>query len=75
MTGNTIFPVDRQGRKYLTREERERFLAAATRESKPEHRTFALVAAHSGARISEVLAPRPADIDLTAGASCSDCRH
>ena len=68
MTGNNISLVDRQGRKYLTREERERFLVAAAREPKPEHQTFALVLAHSGARISEVLALRPADIDLAAGA-------
>ena len=67
MTANTISLVDGRGRKYLTREERERFLQAAARAPKPEHQTFALAMAHSGARISEVLALRPADIDLDAG--------
>ena len=68
MTGNAISLFDRQGRKYLTREERERFLQAAARAPKPEHQTFALTLAHSGARISEALALRPTDIDLDASA-------
>ena len=57
-----------KGRKYLTAEERERFFRAAVRTPKPEHQTFALTVAHSGARLSEVLALRPADIDLDASA-------
>ena len=48
MTGNSFTLVDRQGRKYLTSEERTRFLAAASSEPKPEHQTFALTLAHSG---------------------------
>ena len=68
MTGNTFTLVDRQGRKYLTSEERGRFLAAASREPKPDHQTFALTLAHSGARVSELLALRPVDIDLDATA-------
>ena len=68
MVHGTIQLVDARGRKYLTREERERFLAAAAREGKPDRQTFALTLAHSGARLSEVLALRPADIDLDASA-------
>ncbi len=68
MVQGTIQLIDAKGRKYLTREERDRFLAAATREEKPDRQTFALTLAHSGARLSEVLALRPADIDLNATA-------
>ena len=68
MAQGVIQLVDAKGRKYLTAEERERFLAAAAREARPERQTFALVVAHSGARLSEVLALRPADIDLDAAA-------
>ena len=68
MVHGTIQLVDANGRKYLTREERDRFLAAAAREGEPDRQTFALTLAHSGARLSEVLALRPADIDLDATA-------
>lgn len=68
MVQGTIQLVDAKGRKYLTHQERGRFLAAAAREGKPERQTFALTLAHSGARLSEVLALRPADIDLDASA-------
>lgn len=68
MVHGTIQLVDAKGRKYLTHEERVRFLAAAAREGKPDRQTFALTLAHSGARLSEVLALRPADIDLDATA-------
>lgn len=68
MVQGTIQLVDAKGRKYLTHEERGRFLAAAAREEKPDRQTFALTLAHSGARLSEVLALRPADIDLDAAA-------
>ncbi len=60
--------VDGRGRKYLTAAERARFIAVAAREPKPERQTFALTLAHSGARLSEVLALRSADIDLDAAA-------
>ena len=66
MVQGTIQLVDAKGRKYLTHEERGRFLAAAAREGKPDRQTFALTLAHSGTRLSEVLALRPADIDLDA---------
>ena len=68
MAQGTIRLVDGRGRKYLTAGERERFLAAAAREARPERQTFALVLAHSGARLSEILALRPRDIDLDAAA-------
>ena len=68
MAQGVIELVDAKGRKYLTAEERERFFRAAVRTPKPEHQTFALTVAHSGARLSEVLALRPADIDLDASA-------
>jgi len=68
MVQSTIRLVDGRGRKYLTAGERERFLAAAAREARPERQTFALVLAHSGARLSEILALRPCDIDLDAAA-------
>ena len=68
MVQGAIRLVDGRGRKYLTAEERERFLAAAAREPKPEQQIFALVLTHSGARLSEVLALRPRDIDLDAAA-------
>ncbi len=63
---SAIQHVDAKGRKYLTREERDRFLAAAAREGKRDRQIFALTLAHSGARLSEVLALRPADDHLDA---------
>ena len=59
--------VDGRGRKYLTAEERTRFLEAARRAA-PADQAFALTLAHTGARVSEVLAIRAGDIDLEAGA-------
>ena len=58
--------VDARGRKYLTAEERTRFLAAVGRDARTEVQTFALTLAHTGARISEVLALRACDVDLEA---------
>ena len=68
MAQGVIQLADAKGRKYLTRQERERFLAAAGRAAVPAHQTFALTLAHSGARLSEVLALRACDVDLDAGA-------
>ena len=68
MVQGIIQLVDARGRKYLTRDERDRFLQAATQEREPIRQTFALTLAHTGARLSEVLALRPADIDLDANA-------
>lgn len=53
-------------RKYLTAEERNRFIEAARRQPFPID-TFCLTLAYSGARISEVLALRAGSIDSSAG--------
>ena len=58
--------VDSRGRKYLTADERARFLAAAARAAQPADQTFALTPAHTGARVSEILALRAHDIDTAA---------
>ena len=60
--------VDEHGRKYLTADERRRFIAAAAHVKKPADQTFVLTIAHTGARVSEVLALRALDVDLDAGA-------
>ena len=56
--------VSRTGRKYLSAEERQRFIAAARRAVRPEVQTFALTLTFSGCRISEALALRALDVDL-----------
>ena len=60
--------VDEHGRKYLTADERQRFIAAAAHVRKPVDQTFVLTIAHTGARVSEVLALRAMDVDLDTGA-------
>ena len=60
--------VDDRGRKYLTTDERQRFIRAAAHVRKPLDQTFVLTIAHAGARVSEVLALRALDVDLDAGA-------
>ena len=59
--------VDDRGRKYLTADERRRFIRAAVHVRKPVDQTFVLTIAHTGARVSEVLALRALDVDLDAG--------
>jgi integrase/recombinase XerD len=54
------------GRKYLTTNELRRF-AKAAREAPPIVGLFCLVLMRSGARVSELLALTPADIDLDLG--------
>ena len=66
MQDATVSPVDGRGRKYLTEEERSRFLEAVRKHQRPEVQTFALTLAHTGCRISEALAIRGCDIDLEA---------
>lgn len=64
---NTVQPtalVERRGRKYLSRDERNRFLSVARKADRPEVQTLALTLALSGCRISEALAMRIADVDL-----------
>lgn len=53
-------------RKYLTETERDAFLAAADRRP-AEVRTFCRLLAYSGARISEILALTPRQVDIVAG--------
>lgn len=53
-------------RKYLNAAERRRFVESAQR-LPPTQRTFCLMLAWSGGRISEILALTPAAIDLTTG--------
>ncbi len=53
-------------RKYLTPKERARFLSAAARAS-PEVATLCLTLAHTGGRISEVLAITGASLKVTEG--------
>ena len=60
--------VNERGRKYLTVDERQRFIRAAAHVRKPVDQTFVLTIAHTGARVSEVLALRALDVDLDAGA-------
>ena len=58
--------VDARGRKYLTAEERTRFLAAARAHPKPSVQTLARTLAMTGCRVSEALAIRACDVDLEA---------
>ena len=60
--------VDEHSRQYLTTDERQRFIAAAAHVKKPADQTFVLTIAHTGARVSEVLALRALDVDLDAAA-------
>lgn len=53
-------------RKYLNAAERRRFLESA-QSLPPMQRTFCLMLAWSGGRVSEILALTPAAIDLTSG--------
>src|SRR5579863_4044899 len=53
-------------RKYLTAEERNRFIGAARGRPFPIN-TFCLTLAYSGARISEVLALKAGNVDIAAG--------
>ena len=66
MVEPVITLVGARGRKYLTAEERTRFLAAAHADPRPAVQTFAATLAHTGARISEALAIRACDVDLDA---------
>ena len=56
--------VDARGRKYLTAEERARFLAAVRAHRQPTVQTLARTLAMTGCRISEALGLRPSDVDL-----------
>ena len=52
--------VDEHGRKYLTADERRRFVAAAAHVQKPADQTFVLTIARTGARVTTMIdAPGP----------------
>jgi len=59
-----LFTIDRK-RKYLNTEEIDRFIRAANAQERAEVRTFCTVLAHTGARISEVLALTVDSIDFS----------
>jgi integrase len=54
-------------RKYLTSDERQRFLEAAARHVSPRVRTLCAVLTHTGCRVSEALALTPGSIDAAEG--------
>jgi len=54
-------------RKYLTGDERRRFLAAAERSGRPELHTLCATLAHTGCRISEALELTTTSVDLVDG--------
>ena len=58
--------VDARGRKYLTSEERTRFLAAVRTHPKASVQTLARTLAMTGCRVSEALGIRACDVDLDA---------
>jgi integrase/recombinase XerD len=72
-TGFVSFLFDREGnRKYLTAIERTAFLSAADKCS-AEVRNFCRLLAYTGARISEILALTPNQIDISAGVIIIEC--
>ena len=58
--------VDARGRKYLTADERDRFLVAVRSHPKPATQTLARTLALTGCRVSEALGIRACDVDLEA---------
>ena len=58
--------VDARGRKYLTADERTRFLAAVRAHPKASVQTLCRTLALTGCRVSEALALRTCDVDLEA---------
>jgi integrase len=60
-------------RKYLTRDERERFLAASRAASRPDVRTLCLTLAYTGCRISEAIAITPASVQAAEGIIAIRC--
>ena len=58
--------IDARGRKYLTADERSRFLAAVRAHPKPPVQTLARTLALTGCRVSEALSVRACDVDLDA---------
>lgn len=54
-------------RKYLTTDERHRFLQAASDHPRPEVHTFCMVLAHTGCRVSEALSLSGLSFDIPEG--------
>lgn len=68
------FTYDRRGnRKYATLSERRRFLRAARKQASVPVHTFCMTLALTGARLSEVLALTPRQIDMDAGVIVIRC--
>ncbi len=63
---NELFTFDGK-RKYLNADELDRFIRAANNQDRAEVRTFCLVLAHTGARISEALALSVDSVDTGEG--------
>ncbi len=61
---NELFTIN-GNRKYLSAEELTRFLIVTNAQERVELRTFCLVLAHTGCRISEALALTVDNIDLS----------
>ncbi|CAN0505141.1 unnamed protein product, partial [Discosporangium mesarthrocarpum] len=61
-----LFTAD-GARKYLTADELDRFIAAAQRQERAEVRSFCLVLAQTGCRISEALELTAGRVDLSEG--------
>ena len=56
--------IDARGRKYLTVDERQRFLAAVRAHPKPTVQTLARTLVLTGCRVTEALSIRACDVDL-----------
>ena len=67
MPADTFSLLGARGRKYLTAEERNRFLAAVRKNPRPAVQTFAATLAHTGARIFEAPAARARAVDPRGG--------
>ena len=60
----SISLVGRKSRNYLSPAERQRFIEAAHRSSRPEIQTFVLTLVYTGCQISEALSIRACDVDI-----------
>ena len=68
MTDDTFTLFNPDGKRlYLTKDEREAFMTAATTQPDRSLRTFCGVLHHTGCRLSETLQLTPERVDLTAG--------
>ena len=58
------FLTNRKGRKFLSSDERKRFIEIVKNDPRPYVQTFALTLAYTGSRISEALALRICDVNI-----------